>query len=200
MEYTPPAPEATNWNTIAKANIHTSVQDVEVFSLASLGNTSTNITYVAAEVKQFALDSGTLVVGTETEDNLDLGSATVNKILVNKLVQCGVALDERCTSSRLIVYTTEIVGHTGVEGFVNTDESYGVPIIITATTGGATGAAGLTDVNAFVAETVDLSTISKRRLTSSDFINGPYLINVDFSNAGNGNYEMDLVVELQVGN
>jgi hypothetical protein len=172
---------------IGKAIINISSEDS--LSLAE------NITYVVANANVFTIDASGISTPVENGDILNVGNIDVSNMKVNNLNQCGGGSD-KCTSAIVRVYTTDVTGSEGIAGFVNTDDGYGIDVTASES-GGLSGTAGL-DVAGAV--TVDSYTIpaSDRKLTSADFGGVSYDIDVDFSNAGVGSYEMNLVIEIAV--
>ena len=187
----PKSPKDMNWKVIGQVFLK-----AEVDRFLALQQTEV-ITYVSATTNGFSADVSSIVL-TESANGevLDLGSVTLDLLKVNQLNQCGVGNDEKCTSAIVRVYTTAVTGHNGVAGFVNKDESYGVSVL--AGEGSATESVGLTDANAAIVDTYTIPA-NDNKLTVGDFNGVTYELEVDFSNAGAGSYEMNLVIELAVG-
>lgn len=186
----PPKKPINNWKTLGKAVV--TIGKADSYMLAE----NVSITYTSSIVTQFVLNVTTVVVGSEDESSyqLALGSFNIDKLRLNKLDVCGVGGNERCTAARIALYTQELIGYTGIGGFVNIDEGYGVPIL-------AEGVAlGLGSGSAIGVETLDITSTAIKRITAASFSYTPYTLTSDFSNAGAGNYEVDVVIELQLGN
>ena len=172
-----------------------------------VGPAAETITYTTANQQNVDLNAASLNNSpTEALNGLsiDLGSIDLSNIKVNKLKVCGAGGVEKCTSAIIRVYTNAITGHAAIEGFVNKDDDYGVPVNITKT--GATTAA----IGHLVAGAVTLSTYtipaSDNKLTTSDFTGAnptaqlvDFPLTVDFSNGGFGSYEMNITVEIALG-
>ena len=179
------------YNVIAQAIVSVKSSD----GLYAVGSSTIDVTYVVADVSVFQIDVSSFVSPVETEDSIDLGTIDISNLKVTNLRQCGVTLDQQCNIASVRIYTTELVGSEGIAGFVNTTDGYGVDVTA-AESGGLSGTVGLTDAAAIIVDTTSLA--GDRRLTSSDFGGGSYDITADFSNAGAGDYEMDLVIEVVV--
>ena len=150
------------------------------------------VTYTAIEIGSMTIDTSSLVA-TNNGDTLDLGSLSITAIQANKLKVCGAANNLKCGTAVIRVYTQELVGFETIDGFVNTTDSYGVPVYSGKVT--ASEFLGLSSVNAAIVQSYTIP-VSDRKINLSDFPTPTYLIQSDFSNAGAGNYEMTLIVEL----
>lgn len=187
----PKSPEEMDWKVIGKVYLTTQIDRNLALQQTEV------VTYVSATTSQFSADpAGIVPVESVDGETLDLGSVTLDQLKVNDLDQCGVGNDEKCTSAVIRVYTTEVTGFIGIDGFVNTDQSYGVPVL--AGEGTATESVGLTDTNAAFVDTYTIPA-NDRKLTTGDFNGVTYELEVDFTNGGAGSYEMNLVIELAVG-
>ena len=185
------------WKSVATAEIHIGAQ--EGLSLVE------NITYVATTINKVNINVATLINtptdNSEVDGVLDLGSLSVNTLKINNLNQCGAGAAP-CSVARIIVYTIDVASDPGIAGFVNTSGAYGIPVLTgdnTVTTVAGGTIVGFTDANA--AE-VDIYTIlgTDNRIDQNDFTIGPYPILIDMSNAGIGIFEMNLVIDIQLGN
>lgn len=179
------------WIVVGQTNI--SIKSLVGFNVTE----NTSVTYTSAETNNFAINLANIVAVESGDSNtLDLGSMDVSALKVNKLEQCGVGLDEQCTSAIIRVYTTDVTGHAGVAGFVNTTYGYGTPFLAGETTASQT--VGITVANAAILDTYAIPANDKK-LTISDFSGVVYEMEVDFSNAGAGDYEMNITIELALG-
>jgi hypothetical protein len=180
------------WKVVGTARL-------SVRSLPGLGAipvADTTINYTVPDAKQFDVDVSAVVPAPdEVGSTLALGTLTIDKIKVTKLKVCGVGEDEKCTIAAIRIYTTDTAGHPGVSGFVNTDEGYGVPIL--AGEGTATELVGMSGAEA-VLDSYSIPA-SDKRLTGSDFGSMVYVIESDMSNAGFGNYQAEITIDLVVG-
>jgi hypothetical protein len=178
------------WKVIDRAEINLSLlQGLTVTD-------STTVVYVSAIANQFTINTGSLSTTESIDTNtINLGSISTSSLKVNDLNQCGTGT-EKCTSAVIRIYTTPVSGHPGVTGFVNKTNNYGVPIKAGKTS--ANTVVGLTVSNAAVVDSYTIPA-GDRKLTAGDFGSTTYLLEVDFSNAGSGNYEAILVIELAVG-
>ena len=185
-------PEPDKWKVIGTININMKFMEEPGGYLASQ---STNVTYTVAEANDFTINTGNISVSETSESVLDFGSIDISQLKVNKLKQCGVSNDQKCTSAIIRAYTTEVSGHPGIGGFVNKTDGDGIPVKAGENTASST--VGLNVANAV---TLDSYTIpaSDKKLTASDFSGVVYEVEADFSNAGAGDYEMNLVIELAV--
>lgn len=187
-----PKPEPTEWISLGKAHIKASMKDG--FSLQQ----TENITYTSVSVNQITLNTANLASSPTEDANsvLDLGSFSLSNLKINDLNQCGTGT-QKCTTVRIALYTADLGGaNAGLGGFVNTSYNYGgQDVTISATTGGASETVLLGSGNAVGIETVDSTSLN--RVTQANFVNGPYLLEADFSNAGEGLYEMNLVIDIQ---
>jgi hypothetical protein len=187
-----PKPDVPNipydeYKTIGKA----------IINISSDGalNLVENVTYVVTDANVFLIDAAGIATPTENGDILNVGNLDITGLKVNRLKQCGGGTD-KCTSAIVRVYTTDVTGSEGIAGFVNVTDGYGVDITASES-GGLSGIAGLTVSNSVIVDSYIIPT-SDRKLTSADFGAVSYDIDVDFSNAGIGSYEMNLVIEIAV--
>lgn len=184
-KHKPPTP--TNYIVVGKATITIS----NGCNFCAVNPVNANVTYTEPERGKFEVTPN-IVASEDVEGTLNLGTLAIDKIDVNKLEICGVGGDEKCTSSIIRMYTTAITGHPGIAGFVNTIEGYGLDFTADSVTIGLdTG--GATTLNQYTIPAGD------RRLRNNDFTDLSYDLEVDLENAGVGNYEMDIVLELLVG-
>lgn len=151
---------------------------------------NSNITYTEPEAGKFET-TPSILASADGEDAISLGSIIIDTINVNKLKVCGGGSD-KCTSSIIRMYTTEVSGHPGISGFVNTTTGEGVPFLADGNTVGLSTSG---------ATTLDSYTIpaSDKKLRNGDFSDLTYTLGVDTSNAEAGDYELDLVLELLLG-
>ena len=188
----------TDWKVIDRAVVSAQIT-TDYSSMAAVINASTTtvVTYTVAEAKTFNLDLAALVPAEINDgDTLSFGTIEVDNLKVNKLKQCGPGDDQKCTSAIVRVYTEEVVGFPGISGMVNKDEGYSVPI--NAGEGSPSESVGLTDTNAAIVDSYTIPA-NDRKLRPNDFNGMTYVLESDFSNAGAGDYEATIVIELAVG-
>ena len=158
-----------------------------------------DINYTSAEANVFNIDASGMIV-TESEDGLilDLGNIVIDNIRKNKLKICGVNNDEKCTSAIIRMYTND--NYDGISGLVNTTYSYSGGDLVAGATSGTT-MVGLTDTSALTLAEYTIPA-NDRKLTKSDFVSASQLMDydlqIDFSNAGEGDYEISIEIELAV--
>ena len=158
-----------------------------------------DINYTSAEANVFNIDASGMIV-TESEDGLilDLGNIVIDNIRKNKLKICGVNNDEKCTSAIIRMYTND--NYDGISGLVNTTYSYSGGDLVAGATDG-TAMVGLTDSNALTLAEYTIPA-NDRKQTKSDFVGASQLMDydlqIDFSNAGEGDYEISIEIELAV--
>lgn len=158
--------------------------------------TTTTVTYTVPDAKQFDVDVTAMVpVLDENTETLGLGAITIDKIKVTNLDVCGVGEDEKCTLAATRMYTTDVSGHPGISGFVNIDKGYGVPLSAGEVT--ATESVGMAGAEALL----DSYTIpaGDKKLTAGDFGTMTYVAQADMSNAGYGDYKVEITIDLVVG-
>lgn len=90
------------------------------------------------------------------------------------------------------MYTEELSGFSGISGLVNTTDTYGIDLY--AESGNLVG---LGSVNSYILDSYNIPANDKK-LTLSDFNDLNYDLYADFSNAGYGDYEVNIVIELAV--
>lgn len=160
------------------------------YAASTPGSGSTTVTYTNAPSVTYTLNVSGLapnITPTFTGETLDLGSVTISVLTDNNLKVCGTGGNTKCTQATISMYTT---GTTA--GFLNTGDTYGVPVY--AGTLNPTTQVGLGAGNAVAVQQVTiLASTNKQHLT--DFPSPTYAITSDFSNAGSGNYSMTLVIE-----
>ncbi len=122
---------------------------------------------------------------------LDFGSLSISNLVDNNLKVCGTNGNQKCTHAFVRVYTTGTAG----QGLWNSADGYGLPITVSMTAGQSLGTVGLNAGNAVTAQSVAISA-NKNVFRQSDFGATPsYQFNIDFSNAGAGDYATTLIVE-----
>lgn len=161
--------------------------------------TNFDINYTSVEANVFDLDAtGMVVTESEDGDTLDLGNLLINGLRKNKLKICGIGNDEKCNSAIIRIYTND--NYSGTAGIVNTTYDYSGGDLLATGTGGQS-VAGLTDSNALTLAEYIIPA-NDRKLTKSDFIGAgqlmDYALQIDFSNAGDGDYEISIEIELAV--
>lgn len=173
-------------------------------ALAQVGQGSATITVsynnpssTVFTVNTSALGSSVTTVG----DDLNLGSVTVSGLDDNTLRVCtGVgAPQNRCNRLIIRVFTlgTATGGITGTAGFINRDGLYGIDVFAgTVTTPIGFNPSPIAGVvtNAASVYTFSFSNnVNRIRLSQLSIPSIP--IKADLTNAGNGQYEMNLVVQ-----
>jgi len=155
--------------------------------LYAVAPVDTNIVWTEPTRGTFTVNSGGLTVDDTDPDTLALGALVIDAIRINKLKVCGVGEDTKCTNALIRIYSTG--AH---EGFINTTDGYGVPFLADGNVIGLTDSASLS---------LDSYTIpaNDRRLRNNDFTDLSYDLTIDMSNAGVGDYEADLTIELLLG-
>ena len=151
------------------------------------------VSYVVAPNASISVDTSGIAPTLSGDSNtLNVGSVVVTNARANKLKVCGPGGDQDCNSAIIRIYTVELVSDPGIDGFVNTDDGYGVPVVADNLS------VGLNAINAALVNEYIIAN-GDRKITEDDFTDLSYNIDVDFSNAGAGNYEMTLVIELALG-
>ena len=173
-----------DWISAGKAHININRSS----GFGAVSPIATNITYTEPEAGAFTLEPGTIAAMELDDDTLSLGTIEVQKIKINKLKICDPGGTTKCTEAIIIIYTT---GSTA--GFVNTTEGYGLDVYAD------NQAVGLTDANGALVASYTIPA-NDRKVTAGDFADIVYELEVDISNAGAGDYDMDLVVEILLGN
>lgn len=173
--------------------VGTILKELSPIRFAYAANQTATVTYVVSNQSSITIDTNSLIpVESGDGETLDLGSLTITQLRANKLNICGTG-NQKCTQAVIRVYTQELVGYTGISGFVNTDDSYGADVYFGQTT--ASELVGLTSTNSAIVQSYSIPA-NDNKIGLSDFPSPTYLGEVDLSNAGSGNYEMMLVVEL----
>lgn len=145
-----------------------------------------NIVWTEPSRGNFEVDCGVITVDDTDPDLLAIGTCVINTIRVNNLNICGGGSD-KCTVGAIRMYT--VGAH---EGFVNTTEGYGVPFLADG------NVVGLTSSNALALDSYTIPS-NDRRLRNNDFTDLSYDLTIDMGNAGIGDYEVDVTIELLLG-
>jgi hypothetical protein len=135
------------------------------------------------------LDTSLFIVPQITSDLLTFGSLRIQSLKDNNLKVCGPNANEKCTTALIRLYTTGTAG----PGLWNDADGYGAPIMV-GQDPAMMGEVGLGSENAIIVQTASIPG-TKNVLTTLDFPNAQYQVDVDFSNAGAGSYGTTLVVE-----
>jgi hypothetical protein len=188
----PPLPKEDNWKVLGRAAMDLKTEDTGLNVV--LGSGSATVTGTILEETNFTIDFNGVGFQLASEPT-SIGNLVIGTINFNHLRICGVSNDEKCTVAQIRMYTTELASDPGISGFVNTDYGYGVPVW--AGKAAADQSVGLTVSNAGVVDTYNIP-VNDNKLTNSDFGGTTYQMVVDTINAGSGDYEMTLVVELVV--
>jgi hypothetical protein len=169
--------------------------------------TATSITYTSTASNTVTLNESSLNTSpSESSDgeSIDLGELAMSVIKVNNLKQCNPGGNTQCTSAIIRTYTNDISGHANIGGFVNKTESYkGGDIKIKKTGDSGTDSV----IGHLVGSALTLSSYTipanDKKLTASDFTGASQLtsfpMEVDFSNAGVGDYEASIEIEVALG-
>lgn len=148
---------------------------------------STTVTYTNAAAVNFTINVAALVAGAFTGNTLSLGHVDLSTLSDNNLKICNPGGNTKCTQAIIRTYSTGTV-----QGFVNTVDSYGLPLF--AGTLAPTTAIGLNTTGAVQLQTYIIP-ITDHKVTIADFTTTAYNVTSDFSNAGAGNYSVTLVLE-----
>jgi len=172
---------------------------IDVKALSSLSLTS-NITYTSSITSTMSIINSDLITPSEDTDGniLNLGSLSIDIIKVNHLKICGAGGNEKCTSAIIRVYTNDLGGaNTGLDGFVNITDNYAeAPVNIMSSSGSAVVGHTLTNATLLTTYTIPAK---DNKLTQDDFTMTSFPLTVDFSNAGAGDYQMSIELEVAVG-
>lgn len=171
------------------------------------GSASVNVTYNNPGARSFSINTSSLGTGiTTTGTDLNLGSVTISALDDNTLRVCtGVsAPNNKCNRLYIRVFTlgTATGGITGTPGFINTTNgSYGLDVFagsVLTPLGSNPSATAASVTNAATVYTYVIPNGSNRnRLSNLSIPSIP--IKADLSNAGDGSYEMNLVVQYALG-
>ena len=174
-----------DWVVVDRVTVSVSTMSVPS-GLFAVSPVNVDISWTEPERGNFDVTCGISVDDTDP-DNLALGTCNIDRIRVNKLKVCGPSNDTQCTIAAVRFYT--VGAHAG---FINTDEGYGVPLSADG------NVVGLTDSNATIVESYTIPA-SRRRVGNSQFPDRSYDLTTDMSNAGVGNYDVDIVIEFVMG-
>jgi len=100
-------------------------------------------TSVAADTV-FTVNTDNFAVGSQVDGYLSLGTIAITEISSNDLYQCGTNNDELCDTVTVYVYSTTVQTNDDppvdldIEGFVNVDDAYGVPLEFIGLAGSST--------------------------------------------------------------
>jgi len=188
-----PAITTSDFTTVATVRLN--VYRVSGLQLA-------DITYTSSASASVTEDVSALISPTEDVDGLtlDLGSYGLSGIRINQLSVCGAGT-EKCTAAQIIAYTVDLGGaNAGLGGFVNITENYGGnDVTISGTGGDATLGHTVSNANVLSSYTI---TGADRKLSADDFTSAGQLVvfplEVDFSNAGVGDYQMQIEIAVQL--
>ena len=190
------SPGPTGGDNTPYVDIYTSVGRVEI--TVGVNENAASIVYVSPTNDTFAIDEAQIVPVLSGDTlTLDLGDVAVTALSTNRTKICGGG-NVQCTSAIIRAYSTEVVGFTGVAGFVNKTDGYGVDVLIEddASTS-PDNIVGLAGGNAITLQSYVITHEKKINLTH--FPSASYAFEADFSNAGAGSYEMTIVIELALG-
>ncbi len=176
-------PTPKHWTIVDAATIKVRASS----SMYAVNPIDTNIQWTEPERGTFTLDCTAISVDDTNPDLLELGTCFVDKLRVNKLTICGVGGDTKCTVAMIRMYTTG--AHAG---FINTTAGYGVPFMSDG------NEIGLSDANANSLSSYPIPA-NRRRVNLNHFDDTSYDLSIDMSNAGIGDYELDVTIELLFG-
>lgn len=146
------------------------------------------VNYVIGPNSTFTLNTAG-ISPIEDGDILDVGQFVITQLSTNQLRICGAGGNQKCNQAVIRVYTQPLVGFESLPGFVNTTDGYSLPASVNGLD------IGLTSNSAAIIEQINIPN-NLNRLRISDFTALSNQLEVDISNAGVGNYEMIVVVEL----
>ena len=167
------------------------VDTIRVGSSGVLRSATTPIAINVGANSQFEIDDRDFYLPEAVSaDLLSLGQLSISNYFENNLRVCGTSGREKCSRLQIRMYTAAGEG----EGLYNEEHGYGLPIRAglalesASTVGSGPGAFSLIQEVTIPA--------SKNVLRMSDFGSVPaYQVAIDFSNAGVGSYEANLVIE-----
>ena len=157
-----------------------------LMSAAYAATGTSTVTYNNVGVTTFTLNETGFTPGSFTGDVLSLGNIVLSGLDDNTLKVCGTG-STKCVTAIIRIYTT---GTTA--GFVNTANSYGVPVFA-----GALNPTSQVGLNAAGSVQMQLYTIPANtyRIKTAVFPSPTYAVTSDFSNAGSGSFSSTFVVE-----
>lgn len=223
--YVPPQPpEETVFFPVASATVSVSsygdlaaLAKKKNISIASLfistafadvaqGSATVNVVYNNPSSTAFTVDTSSFGNSmTVTGNDLNMGSISLSGLNDNTLKVCtGVgAPGNKCNRLYIRVFTlgTATGGITGIAGFINTADSYGLDVYASTVPTAIGFNASATAASVTNAATVYTYTIpgNKNRIKLTDISPSAIPIKADLSNAGSGNYEMNLVIQYALG-
>ena len=172
----------------------------------SQGSGTVNVVYNNPSATTFTLNTSALANSiTVSGTDLNLGNVSLGSIDDNTLKVCvGVgAPSNKCNRLYIRVFTlgTATGGITNTAGFINTAGSYGIDVFagsVLTPIGFNASPNAASVVNAATVYTYTIAA-NKNRVRTSDLSMPAVPIKADLSNAGNGAYEMNLVVQYALG-
>lgn len=170
-----------------------------------------SVTYSNPGATAFTINTSTFMAGafpSVSGTDLNLGTISVSNLDDNSLKVCtGVgAPGNKCNRLYIRVFTlgSNVANTiTGTAGFLNVDASpvYGIDVLagtVLTPVGFNANANAASVVNAATVTTYTIpNSLNRVRLSNTGAISFP--VKADLSNAGNGNYEMRLVVQYALG-
>lgn len=169
------------------------------------GSATVNVVYTNPSVTTFTINTasfgtGMVVSGTD----LNMGSISVSGLDDNTLKVCTGAPSSKCNRLYIRVFTLGTASSgaiTGVAGFINTAGSYGLDVlagtVLTPIGYNASPTAATVTNAATIYTYIIANNLNRVRLSNLSIPSIP--IKADLSNAGNGGYEMNLVVQYALG-
>ena len=172
----------------------------KAYAQVAQGSATVSVVYNNPSATVFQVNTAGLGSSVTVSGNdLNLGSFTVSGLDDNTLRVCSGAPANRCNRLVIRVYTlgTAMGGITNTAGFINTDGVYGIDVFAgTVTTplgfNSSPTASAVTNAANVYEFTIPNGT-NRIRLSQLSIPSVP--VKADLSNAGNGRYEMNLVVQ-----
>lgn len=172
----------------------------------SQGSATVNVTYTNPGVKVFTVNTSALGNAvTVSGDDLNLGEITISGLDDNSLRVCtNNPPQNRCNRAYIRVFTlgTASGGVVDTAGFINVGGQYGIPVfagsVPTALGFNSSPTAGtVTDAATVFTHSWTGNSTNRLRLQNLSIPSIP--IKANLSNAGSGDYEMNLVVQYALG-
>lgn len=157
------------------------------FSAYAASTATVTVTYNNAPSVTFTINATNFVAGVFTGDILSLGSFTITALKDNHLKVCNPGGNTKCTSAFLRVYSTG-----SIAGFVNTTDSYGLPIY---TSGDNPATPLVLNSPGTNLDSLTGMATTKHTVRLSDFTPTTFNVTSDFTNGGDGPYQVVYVVE-----
>jgi hypothetical protein len=170
-------------------NVGTGTQTHQAHELdQNVGDSNNSITYTDGPNVTFTVNTATFLPGVINGTTLSLGDFILTALNDNNLEVCGPNNNAQCTTAVLRVYTTGTLA-----GFVNTTDPspYGVNVFTSGLNPTIPVVLGEPGV---VTETFTILPTT-HQVIFANFPNHQFNVTADFSNAGEGTYQMTYVFE-----